>query len=356
MTVSRLLVLNYAMDSQHPVFPHQLSVVRDLSDFWDEVIVITCQERSSETKMLPKNITVYDLNWQNNRLPISIFKLIYIFLWLLLLKGRFVLFSYMTETLSAILAPLTKILRIRHVLWYAHTSNPKRLTWCHLWVNAIVTSTPESCPVKSKKVLPIGQSVDQSKFECSERQIQRTKKKVQVIHVGRLDPSKNIITLIRVFVDNFNSSDDQLHLVGSATRDNQDYLQKIKNEIAHQGLESRVILHGEKNQEEIRRLLCESDLFLHAYVGSLDKTLVEAIFSRIFVISYNWNFFKVFGTLTGEPTDVSIEEFFRRELISYKNLSVKELNSFVQSRYTIALNNHSRSQWLQKLDRILDND
>ena len=77
---------------------------------------------------------------------------------------KFIIFSHMTEVQSGIIAPISKLLGIRHLLWYAHKSKSKYLVWNNIFVDEILTSTSGSCPIKSHKIKPIGQGIDQNLF------------------------------------------------------------------------------------------------------------------------------------------------------------------------------------------------
>lgn len=352
----RLIVFSYAMDSQNPVFPHQIEIIEDLSKTWDLLCVITYEANVEEIIRLPKNIRVFNLNWHKYPIVFSAIKFLFIFLYLFITQRRFVIFSFMTETLSALIAPFSRLMNIWHVLWYAHTSHPKRLTWCHFWVDRIVTSTPESISLKSQKIVPIGQAVNQNIFRCLHRQITDNRSQTKLIHVGRLDPSKNITTLISVFHSKFASSEAILHLVGSPTRGNEHYLMEIKSKIRELGLESRIFLHGSQNQNRVKELLCQSDIFLHAFIGSLDKTLIEAVFCKTFVITANVNFIEEFGSFTELADESNLETFLGKEVDQYILANATDLISIIESRYSSAHRNHSRSQWLSKLDGVLQNE
>jgi hypothetical protein len=70
----------------------------------------------------------------------------------------------MTSVQSAFISPITRIIRLRHYLWFAHTSNGIFLKVSRLLSNGIITSTPGSCPLKGNKVYPIGQSINSKNF------------------------------------------------------------------------------------------------------------------------------------------------------------------------------------------------
>lgn len=350
--MSTLLVLCYALDSNHPVFPHQIDIVKAISKKWERVHVISYEVNVSQAKNLPSNVMVHNLRWSEKKTHVLIWHIMLLFFRITLSCKHLTVFSFMTESLSAIIGPFTKLMKFRHVLWYAHASHPKRLSWCHFWIDTIVTSTPTSCPITSKKVVVIGQAIDPDQFACLKRTALR-KRSRKYIHVGRLDPSKNIMELIKVFQKHTNGNDDILHLVGTSTVSHKQYLDWLRSEISHRNLDSKVLLHGSKNQLEVKEMLCNADIFLHAFEGSLDKALVEAVFSRIFVISSNISFLKSFGSLTQFHEDEDIETFLSNELLEYEKRTSEELTDIIDSRYAIALNNHSRGQWLGRLEDIL---
>ena len=349
----RLLIMNYAMDSKDAVFPHQIGIVAELSSTWDQVFVITYSTNPDELSLVPSNVVIMNLNWHKGSKFVAILKLFYFFLKVTLTKDQVVLFSYMTETLSALIAPLAKLLNIRHILWYAHASKPRRLSWCHLWVDKLVTSTQESCPIHSKKVIPIGQAVDQTVFSCPDKSVRSNPSEIQVVHVGRIDPSKNIETIIEIFIEKFSSKNSVLHLIGTNSEKYAHYATSLKSRFKSQMDSGHVIFHGKKDQVFINNMLCHSDIFLHAFLGSLDKTLIEAILSKTFVISSNQAFIKEFGCLGKVSEFDNLSAFLSQELNIYQQSNVSELQSIVDRRHQHALNNHSRRQWLRKLNQVL---
>lgn len=345
--------MNYAMDSKDAVFPHQIGVVADLSSTWDQVFVITYTVNPDELSHTPSNVVIMNLDWHQSLKVVAVLKLLFFFLRVTVTKDKVVLFSYMTETLSALLAPLAKILRIRHILWYAHISKPLRLSWCHIWVDKIVTSTPESCPIGSQKVIPIGQAVDHTLFSCLNKRVRSDTNNTQIVHVGRIDPSKNLETIFEVFVEKFVGMKAVLHLIGTHSQKYANYASSLKSRYQEQLDRGRIIFHGKQDQIFIRKMLCQSDIFLHAFSGSLDKTLIEAIFSRTFVISGNQAFIKEFGCLGKGSQSKNLSAFLYEQLNIYQQTNIAELQTLVDSRYLRALDNHSRRQWLRKLNQVL---
>ena len=104
----------------------------------------------------------------------------------------------MTSIQSTFISPLTRVLRIRHYLWYAHTSNNIYLQISRALTNGIITSTPGSCPIKGRKVYPIGQAVDSKVFNWDSSFV-RNKKESKNELVDNLS-DKNL----NYYIKNFN--------------------------------------------------------------------------------------------------------------------------------------------------------
>ena len=104
------------------------------------------------------------------------------------------------------------------------------------------------------------------------------------------------------------------------------------------------------SRKDIPRKLSESDVFIHAFQGSLDKTLVEATMTGLPVVTINLEYRKIFGSWTSDP-----EASLQQELEGY--LSAIEgdydLKSELHRRYIVALTLHSENHWVSALAKIL---
>ena len=190
MNSTNLLVINYAMDEKHQVFSHQIDLVNKLASQFDSVTVLTGHMGVCRVS---DNVQVVNFKWVAGKRVSSLLRFLAIFLRTVIKKRYSVLFSHMTSTHSAFVSPITKLLRLKHYLWYAHTSNGVYLRVSKLLTNGIITSTPGSCPLVGEKIYPIGQSIDKNKFEKQQQAHYPIK---NLIHTGRLDPSKNIDLII----------------------------------------------------------------------------------------------------------------------------------------------------------------
>ena len=344
-----LIVLNYAMDSRDPIFSHQVEVVRKLAPYFSKVEVVT--NSYSEDEPLPQNVQVHVVGWHYRRKVRNVLRFIKTFRDAQKGLPFPVIFSHMTEVQSAIIAPYARFKGIPHYLWYAHTSKSTYLRLCHFFTSAIITSTPGSCPIRSNKVIPIGQGIDEAQFPNLFRRDKKERESLTSITVGRVDPSKKVDELLRFVCEGvFRNYFESFFVIGTASKGNEAYEATLHKKYQTEVYSSKVRFVGAVTRNEISNYLRKSDLFLHAFNGSLDKSLVEATLSGIPVITTNAEYHKEFGTWTSHPNkDLSLEE----ELSSFLKKRDWEVAEILNSRRQIGLVKHSLSQWIESLRNIL---
>ena len=93
------------------------------------------------------------------------------------------------------------------------------------------------------------------------------------------------------------------------------------------------------------------DCFIHSFQGSLDKTLVEATFSGLPVITINNEYRKIFGSwdLGVSAGSNSLEN----EAQQLFRLDGCKRQREVERRYGIALEQHELNGWIERLVAIL---
>ena len=295
------------------------------------------------TGKLPTNMTVLPTGWVNGSKLLSALRFLRLSAWALIRHRPDVIFCHMTEVQNLILAPLARIVRIPIYLWYAHMSLSPYLKISYVLSNAIITSTKFSCPIKGSKVIDIGQAIDSATFNGPEFRGPIRK----LIHLGRFDESKNISILIET-VSNMRNEYPELTLEIVGTPSN------LKNQSF-----ASLILERYKEEKwlnflpsipraQVPNKLIESDCFIHAYEGSLDKILVEATFVRKPVVTRNHGYLEEFGSWSD-----SIPSTLELELRSLLSRSDQEIAIEVNRRHEIATNNHDISSWVHKLNSIL---
>jgi hypothetical protein len=151
-----LIIVNPCMDDfDSYVFGVCSAWVRHLAPYFDKVFVITFKLGKVE---LPSNVEVFEVKGkgQVNRL---------VSFWNILggiLKenkiGAF--FSHMEQNASLAATPLLRIYGVPHYAWYARESHGAILNLLEVCADHIVTSSPQGCRIKSKKVIILQQGVD----------------------------------------------------------------------------------------------------------------------------------------------------------------------------------------------------
>jgi len=350
-----LLVIAYAFDPTSMVFSHQYRLICKLSEEFKHVFVLANEVDPTAEK--PKNVTTLDLKWKPKKKLRNAFYLYQAFFSVYSKCPNFILFSFMTETHSMALGPLTKLMNIRHVLWYAHVSSPLRFRIAKQFVNRIVTSTLESIPPNLKnsnnQVVAIGQMVDDKTFHFNK--LRDYGRKYRWIHVGRIDPSKKIEYLIFLFkrhLEKYPSS--TFHIIGKSTIGNRDYEGALKSSFSSEIASGQLIFKGKQTQVQIKDILDESDLFIHAFLGSLDKSLIEATMSGITVITQNKAYLKHFGSLKNSPLiEDNAMDFLQSEIDFWYETNANQLELTAVRRSEVARSSHSMNQWIENLVREL---
>jgi glycosyltransferase involved in cell wall biosynthesis len=326
------------MDESNSLLSHQVEAVSKLSSHYDNIFVLS--GFVGEYRKL-KNVTVVSTNWKVNEPLINILKFLFYFI-KFYRKREFVgIFSHMTAVQSALIAPYTKIRGIRHVLWYAHTSNNFFLRWDALWVSKIVTSTKGSCPIKLSKVISIGQAINPEMFQGLNHRIES---RISGIHVGRFDKSKNIELIMRVVKSlRMKGANITFTQVGDpSSYENGNRAESlIQKELESPDIWFKYIKGI--NRSSVPQLLDRYDFFLHAYIGSLDKSILEATILGLPVITINPEYIIQFGSWgSGLGTKYSLED----EIEAFLNMDLIEIREIVERRRSIALENHTLDNWV----------
>ena len=348
MSPSHLLVINYAMDEKSQVFSHQVEVVNKLADKYDQVTVLT---GLIGTYKVSSNVKVFSCNWIPGKRFFSLCRFMMKFLQLLGSNKFTCIFSHMTSVQSTFISPITRVLRIRHYLWYAHTSDNIYLQISRALTNGIITSTPGSCPIKGRKVYAVGQSVDSKFFN---KKLRLETPIIKLIHIGRFDPSKNIESIVAEIKQLRDEHPGlKFNIIGSPSSDKfQQYMESVKSkfmaDVQIGWLNFIPAIERKKIPDELKK----HDCFVHAFQGSLDKTLVEATLTAIPVATVNKEYLKIFGkwNYSNSNNQPSLASELRFILSSGANAISKE----VDRRYEIARTNHDIEGWINRLVNVLD--
>lgn len=332
------------MDLNDPLLSHQATIVENLSPYFNHIYVIT--GRRGEYKQI-ENVTVYDSNWRQGKIARNFFLILKTTFNILRTNKIDVVFSHMTDVQCSVVSPLTKLLGIPHFLWYAHTHRSNYLVWSSYWLDGIVTSTQGSCPIRGVKVKVIGQGIDSEMFVFSPPE---TLDKLRFLHIGRFDQSKRIHEILEAMTrvrEKFPFA--KFTQIGSPANSSADIYSKNVLEKYRNQFESLSFNFAPSvSRDKIPELFLNYDIFIHAYQGSLDKTIIEATLSGLPVVTTNMEYAQIFGTW-GNADAFSLTE----QIDVILSMKPDDLQAELFRRRLIAENDHSLKFWGRKLNSVL---
>jgi glycosyltransferase involved in cell wall biosynthesis len=328
-----LVVLNHCMDSGHPSLGHQFSVVTQLAKNFSSVEVLTT---SYSGESLPSNVSVTTIPWKPGKPFHNARRLWLAFLKVCMTRKPNFVFSHMSPLSSIAVASLARLCRIPHILWYAHAHRPRSLQLAVSLVDAVVSSTTGSFPLKTSKLLLIGQGVDARLFTKPDTSLAS---RFDMVYAGRMDSSKNVMLIVSKLAElKTRFPDIRLTLIGNGSSifvndTNRDWV-TAKESVRRDNLPEQLSKHG---------------TFIHAFIGSLDKVLVEAAMMQLPIISINPEFLREFETFSPSDFETSLDH----QLSNYFVQNSANINQVVLNNLEIAKNNHELSRWVSRLTNAI---
>jgi glycosyltransferase involved in cell wall biosynthesis len=333
------------MDKNHPLLSHQVDVATLLAKKFNQTLVLT----AGEIPEVANGIKAISTNWVEGKTLRNVFRFYRNSLPVLWSSRKnSVIFSHMTDVQSGLLSPISKLLGVPHYLWYAHTHKSIYLKFASFFVDGIVTSTLGSCPISSTKVHAIGQAIDEKQFEFTFRQ--KNAALNRAVHVGRFDPSKRLDYIFSQ-INSLRLSFPELCItqVGSpSTPTARIEANRILQEWNSGLSEGWIMVQPSIRRQDLPNLLKEFDIFFHGYIGSLDKSLVEATMSGLPVVTVNPEYLEEFGSWSK-----GVETTLLAEYKAVLEMDAPAYEKEIERRYRICIDRHSRAKWLNQLANLL---
>lgn len=338
----KLLIVNYSMDLCSPVFAHQPEIVDALAKKFTTISVITSSKQNSPTE---KNVKILQ-GWKISQFRvINLLALLRIFIHEIIQNRPFAIFFHMTDVHAAFLAPIARVFGIPVVMWYAHAHKSRYLSIASPFVNSFVSSTEGSIPLRSRKIILIGQSIKAERFPFVERDKYELK---NFVHIGRTDESKNIALLAQT-IEKFCTIEPNatLTLIGSRLAKNRSQDVLNLNQLSSPSLN----FINPIERSDISKTLAKFDVFIHAFQGSLDKAVLEATFTGIPVVSSNMEYIAEFGCWCNHFPKCEFSLY--SDLIHLKNLNSDQISKILKYRAMVAKKNHEFHSWVNRLSAVL---
>lgn len=255
--------------------------VAKIAQHVDKLTVITWQP--SRPEGLPKNVELVSLP-QNLLLKLAALK------WQLLrrLAGVDGVFCHMNPEYTILAAPFARLFGKKVVSWYTHGTVSWRLKLMEKLTNVILTASPESFRLASRKVTVAGHGIDIEAFKPALRQPSSV---LQIITIGRISPTKDYESMIKaldILKDKGNHS-VRLDIVGAPGLDEHvSYFENLQKMVAAMSLSDRVTFVGAVPHQQVPQRLQQADVFINlSGTGSVDKAVLEAMACGCIVFTSN---------------------------------------------------------------------
>ena len=231
---------------------------------------------------LPANVRVTELGGGSLTKRFLIILRIFPILFYLIKKPNSHVFYHMNAPIAALLGTLFKIFKIPQILWYSHAHASAALRIAVYLVNKVVSTSSESFPLFTKKLIPTGHGVrDQNTVRPP--QINPT---YSISFLGRVSRVKRLEILLNE-VSMFQKVHDQqfkIFVIGpcEGARD-----QKYKSELTDLAKKGDVelIFIGSIPHKNVQFELSKCDLAFNGTLKSLDKGAIESVFAKCILIS-----------------------------------------------------------------------
>ena len=287
----RLLIITQKVDSEDPILGFFHSWIEKFSLRFESVLVICLQKGKFD---LPKNVQVFSLGKEKNLSKISYIFNFYKLIW----KHRKEydsVFVHMNQIYVVLGGLLWRAWHKKIALWYVHRQTSVSLWIATKLVDNIFTSSPQSFKIKSQKVIYVGHGVDSSQFISPSH---REENKINILHVGRITPIKNLETLISATeILNKKASNFMTTFVGEATSEGDlKYFDKLKSMIKAKNLEKVITFKGKVPNTKIQEVYYRANLSVNLTPeGGWDKSVIESIMAKCPVFASNLALLPVFG-------------------------------------------------------------
>lgn len=276
----RIFIITQAVDLDNSNLSFFHRWLQKMAEKADLVVVANRVGRHN----LPKNVRVLSLGKETGRGPVGRLFLFWRYArWYL--KDSTGIFAHMCPEYVMAIWPCAKLMDKKILFWYTHKDVTRRLWWAEKMADKIFSASAESFRLPSKKLEVVGHGIDVDLF-CPASADSADPKKL--LTVGRITPSKDLETMILAVKslreDGF---DVALDVVGAPfLTEDKFYFNNLKDLVANTGLRGVINFLGAHPNDDLPSIYRGHGTFLHASkTGSLDKAVLEAMASGLYVVS-----------------------------------------------------------------------
>jgi len=198
------------------------------------------------------------------------------------LRGGGAVIAHQVPLYAIVLAPLVRPAGVPLVLWWSHWKMDAVVRTAEALSTRVVTVGPTTFPMRSRKLVTIGQAIDVDRFAGDHVPHDGP---LRAVVIGRYSPAKGVATIVRAVAL---TEGVRLDLYGPAPNDEarreRASLQRLVEELA---VGNRVELHGPLRRDEVVQVLARSDVLVNNAPGGADRIVYEAAASGIPVLASN---------------------------------------------------------------------
>ena len=274
----RLVVVTQQVDPSSPVLGATVDKLRALAERVDELVVLA---DSAVDGVLPENCRVRLFRSRHRAGRGARFETA-LAAELARRPRPAAVLAHMCPIYAVLAAPLARPTGVKVLLWFTHWRRSRLLATAARMSSTVLSVDERTFPLRSRKVVAIGQGIDVSGLSC----IERPERPLTLLALGRTSPAKGLETIVRGVgrVDGIS-----LRIVGPATTE-EERLHKIALEhlVIELGLLDRVDVRGPVPRHGVPGLYAEVDgLVNDMRPGATDKVVYEAAATCLPVIASN---------------------------------------------------------------------
>jgi glycosyltransferase involved in cell wall biosynthesis len=300
----RLLLFNLMTDADDSNLGFTTDWINALAPLCAYIDVVTMQ---SGRLTLADNVRVYSVGKEKGYSEIRRLLEFYWILFRLLRERSYdVCFAHMMPLFAAMASPLLKLWRVPLVLWYAHKSVSFKLRLAEKAAWRVVTASPESFRLPSRKIRVIGHGVDTDLFVPLSGQ-RLSQPPFRIVSVGRIAPVKGLEVLIDAVELLGEESKFKLKIIGEAAPIDMEYAKRLREQVITRNLDDQIAFAGAASHARVVGEYQATDVMVNtSRTGSIDKAVLEAMACGLPVITSNEAFqtmLSAWGDLLFIPPD-----------------------------------------------------
>ncbi len=304
---------------------------------------------------LPSNVFVHGLGRERGRSRRSTAMA---FAWVcakLIVRRRVnVALAHMVPAYAVAMSPITRITRTPLVLWYTSHGSTPMLKRANRLMNAAVTASPDSYPIRSDRAFVIGHGIDTKRFRPPAARRQGTGPVIGM--AGRLTPLKGFEPGIRALAElrRAKCPEATLRIAGEPFySSDRSYVDELRDLADRLGVRNAVEFVGAVRGDEMAGFYGSLDVFVNWRAQpALDKTGLEALACATPLVTNNSAYGSVLGELAAEFVVGDSSSELAAGLTRLLGQQAEQRRESVEHWRSTVVHEHGAAGWADRLVRV----